>query len=393
MGLVWTNRLLGRNGGLTLKRFLSVFLVLPLLAGCAPSPVEQESIPEPEPSPTVELSMFDAGCAALEDGTLTHSHLEVYRAILVDICMDFEMNYELVDVEMSEKVEKESAARYVDANVFGLSYWSRYVEDGLAPLKIILMTETEKSWWADQLKGELTLKPKWFGPTDGGGHCYAAEAEAFCNKAYYGMDKEVTGASNILTTMIGSKLQWTTFRRVVPIHEATHQFHSATGLGNWRYWYIEGQATYFEMASSVLVSGLGGSNWRSEQAELAATQDEIPFTAKNAKQAYEFLKNCERSPNCQGMSYFGSSLAHELLVNTYGVDKYFAWNLALADRLPDFLWRETPQNQAVMQEGIQGFAKIFKEFFEVDIDKWERNEFAPYLLATYQCEVVQTKCS
>jgi ATPase subunit of ABC transporter with duplicated ATPase domains len=122
--------------------------------------------------------MFDAGCAALEDGTLTHSHLEVYRAILVDICMDFEMNYELVDVAMSEKVEKESAARYVDANVFGLSYWNRYVEDGLAPLKIILMTETEKSWWADQLRGELTLKPKWFGPTDGGGHCYAAEAEA-----------------------------------------------------------------------------------------------------------------------------------------------------------------------------------------------------------------------
>jgi hypothetical protein len=42
--------------------------------------------------------------------------------------MDFEMNYELVDVQMSEKVDKESADRYVDANVFGLSYWNRYVE-------------------------------------------------------------------------------------------------------------------------------------------------------------------------------------------------------------------------------------------------------------------------
>jgi hypothetical protein len=132
MWLVGIYRLLARDGGFPLKRFSSAFLVLALLAGCAPSPVEQEpiteSIPEPATSPTVELSMFDTGCAALEDGTLTHSHLEVYRAILVDICMDFEMNYELVDVQMSEKVDKESADRYVDANVFGLSYWNRYVE-------------------------------------------------------------------------------------------------------------------------------------------------------------------------------------------------------------------------------------------------------------------------
>jgi hypothetical protein len=82
-----------------------------------------------------------------------------------------------------------------------------------------------------------------------------------------------------------------------------------------------------------------------------------------------------------------------LLVNTYGVEKYFAWNLALADRLPDFLWRETPSDQNAMRKGNEGFAKIFKEFFETDIDEWERKEFAPYLLKTYQCEVVQTKCS
>ena len=303
------------------------------------------------------------------------------------------MNYELVDATLSPRVDTESAERYIDTNVFGLSYWNRYVEGGLPPLRIYLLMEEEKKWWSDQLKGQLAVKPEWFGPTDGGGHCYAAEAEAFCPKAYYGMDKEVTGTSNILTTMIGSKLQWTTFRKVVPIHEATHQFHSVTGLGNWRYWYIEGQATYFEMASSVLVSGLGGSNWRIEQAELAATQDDIPFTATNAKQAYEFIQKCQNGSNCQGLSYFGSSLAHELLVNTYGVDKYFAWNLDIADRLPDFLWRETPSNQETMRKGNDGFAKSFKKFFGMDIDDWEKKEFAPYLLETYQCEVVKTTCS
>jgi hypothetical protein len=380
-------------GGLWVSKYLGLVLALSLLSGCASSPGEIQPEVTASPSPTLELSIFDAGCAKLADGTLNHSHLEVYRLILEDICKDFEMDYALVDVSYSPKVRRGGAERYVDSNVFGLSYWNKYVEGGLAPLKIILVSEEEQSWWADQLEGQLTLEPEWFGPSDGGGHCYAAEAEAFCNKAYYGMDKEVEGDSNILTTMVGSRMEWTTFRRVVPIHEATHQFHSATGLGNWRYWYIEGQATYFEMASSVLVSGLGGSNWRAEQAELAGTQDRIRFNATTAKEAYEFMKKCETGTGCQGFSYFGSSLAHELLVNTYGVEKYFAWNLALADRLPDFLWRETPSNQAVMQRGLQGFAKIFKEFFDVDIDEWERKEFAPYLLQTYQCEVVKKKCS
>jgi hypothetical protein len=356
-------------------------------------PSGSEDFLETSPSPIEELTIFHAGCERLSDGSLRHSHLEVYRLILEDICTEFEMKNELVEVATSDRVDKESAKRYVDANVFGLSYWDRYVDSGLAPLKIFLMTEQDKTWWAEQLEGRLTLEPEWFGPSDGGGHCYAAEAEAFCNKAYYGMDNEVTGTSNILTTMIGSKLQWTTFRRVVPIHEATHQFHSATGLGNWRYWYIEGQATYFEMASSVLVAGLGGSNWRTEQAQLAATQDDIRFEATTPEATYEFMKKCESGSNCQGLSYFGSSLAHELLVNTYGVKKYFDWNLALAERLPDFLWRETPQNKAVMRQGVEGFAKIFKEYFGVDIDKWERAELAPYILATYQCEVVKTKCS
>jgi hypothetical protein len=374
-------------------KYLSALLLLIVLSGCSASPVVPESTPEVAPTPEVELSMFEAGCAKLSDGTLSHSHIENYRLILEDICRDFEMDYELVQVSINERVDMDSADRYVDNYVYSLSYWNRYVEGGLPPFKIILMTETDQDWWAEQLEGELTIEPEWFGPTDGGGHCYAAEAEAFCNKAYYMMDKEVTGTSNILTTMIGSKLQWTTFRRVVPVHEATHQFHSVTGLGNWRFWYIEGQATYFEMASSVLVSGLGGENWRLEQAALANTQDDIPFTAKSAEQAYDFMKKCNSGANCQGLMYFGSSLAHELLVNTYGVEKYFAWNLALAERLPDFLWRETPRNEAAMRAGTQGFAAAFKEFFGKDIDEWERNELAPYLLQTYQCEVVKTKCS
>ena len=341
--------------------------------------------------PVAKLSIFHEGCSKLESGELEHKHLEIYRPVLVDICSNFEMDYGLVNVVASERVNQSSVDLYVDHNVFGLSYWNRYVKGGMPPLEMILLMEDEQQWWTSQLEGKLTLEPEWFGPTDGGGHCYAAEAEAFCPKGYYSMDSETTGVNNIFTTMLGSRLEWTTFRKVTPIHESTHQFQSITGLGHWRYWYVEGQATYFELASSVLVSGLGASDWRDEQASLTMSQDELKFSADTADETYDHMQKCSFGGSCQGFKYFGASLAHELLVNSYGIDKYIDWNLALAERLPDFTWRNMPDE--TMQQGLREFDAIFEEFFGIDIDQWERDELSPYILKTYQCEVFKTVCS
>jgi hypothetical protein len=342
-------------------------------------------------SATERVSMFEQGCASLANGSLTHKYLEKYRPIVEDICDGFEMDYSLVEVVTSPLVDQDSVKLYVQNNVFGLSYWDRYVAGGLQPMKMLLLMEDEEDWWSNELSGLVAVTPEWFGPTDGGGHCYAAEAEAFCPKGYYAHDGETTGNFNVLTTMLGSKLDWNTFRKVVPIHESTHQFHSTTGLGHWRWWYIEGQATYFELAATVLVPDLGASDWRDEIGRDTYRQDELKFKASNVSETVAYMDECDNTGKCNGFRYFGASLAHELLVNTYGIETYLNWNLALAERLPDFFWRGMDEETGRL--GRMQFEDIFEEFFGIDIDTWEQTEFASLVLETYNCEVKGIACS
>jgi hypothetical protein len=393
------------------KLFAIAVSSLFVLAGCAAS--SEESTPTMKPSAdaqssaasdsgdatsessaqsaTQQESMFEQGCESLANGSLTHKYLEKYRPIVEDICNGFEMDYSLVEVQTSPLVDQDSVQLYVQNNVFGLSYWDRYVAGGLQPMKMLLLMEDEQDWWAKQLGGLVTVTPEWFGPTDGGGHCYAAEAEAFCPKGYYAQDGETTGNFNVLTTMLGSKVDWNTFRKVVPIHESTHQFHSTTGLGHWRWWYIEGQATYFELAATVLVPDLGASEWRDEIGRDTYRQDELKFNASNVSETVAYMDECDKTGKCNGFRYFGASLAHELLVNTYGIDTYLNWNLALAERLPDFFWRGMDEETSRL--GNLQFEEIFEEFFGTDIDTWEQTEFASLVLETYNCEVRGIACS
>lgn len=391
-----------------MRIIVSLLLVMTLLAGCVDgggsvvdsgssqssteTPSSQEVAEQAESADLQsELTMFEEGCKKLEDGTLSHKYLENYRPIVEDICKDFEMDYSLIDLTTSPMVDMESVELYVNNNVFGLSYWNRYVEGGLKPMKVFLLMEDEQQWWAEILDGVVTVEPEWFGPTDGGGHCYAAEAEAFCPKAYYSLDGETAGDFNVLTTMLGSKIDWNTFRKVVPIHESTHQFHSATGLGHWRWWFIEGQATYFELAATVLIPELGASDWRDEIGWDTYSRDELKFKASTKEEAAQYFDECDRTGQCNGFRYFGASLAHELLVNTFGIDAYLNWNRAIAERLPNFYWRGMDEQS--VREGREGFSEAFLEFFGEDIDSWEKNELATYVLETYNCEVRAVSCS
>lgn len=394
-----------------MHKLSALLLISGLMVGCAATSEESDSSASPSTeaqtseaahsgdatsesntqSATERVSMFEQGCASLANGSLTHKYLEKYRPIVEDICDGFEMDYSLVEVVTSPLVDQDSVQLYVENNVFGLSYWDRYVAGGLEPMKMLLLMEDEEDWWSEELNGLVTVTPEWFGPTDGGGHCYAAEAEAFCPKGYYAHDGETTGEFNVLTTMLGSKLEWNTFRKVVPIHEATHQFHSTTGLGHWRWWFIEGQATYFELAATVLVPDLGASDWRDEVGRDTYSRDELRFNASTVEETVAYMDECEKTGKCNGFRYFGASLAHELLVNTYGIDTYLEWNLEIAERLPDFFWRGMDEETA--RQGNLQFAEIFEEFYGVDIDAWEQTVFASLVLETYNCEVKGIACS
>lgn len=347
----------------------------------AAASVESES-PSPEPSPEPEYAtVYEEGCALFEAGEITHKYLETYRPMIEDICAEFEMKYELIDLVLSPKVDREDAQFYLDANIFGLSYWDRYAPNGVTPRKMLLLMEEEQDWWKEQLDELLIREPTWFGPSAEGGHCYAAEAEAFCPKLYVANEGDTKEDFDVFTTMLGSRLEWDTFRKVVPIHEATHAFHTAIELSHWTLWLIEGQATYFELAASVLVPGQGFSNWRDDQLRQAHRQDEIKFTATTSEETYQHLLSCQRG-GCEGLRYIGASFAHELLVNTYGIEAYFAWNRDMAESLPPMNWRNyDPETD---RKGQVIFREVFERNFGLDLETWEKDHYAPYLLENYR---------
>jgi hypothetical protein len=354
----------------------SVQLTDPVDEELAASPQEPEQNTEPE-----YATLYEEGCALFEAGELTHKYLDLYRPMIEDICTDFEMRYDLIELELSPKVDRDAAQFYLDANIFGLSYWDRYAPNGLTPRLMLLVTEQEQDWWKNRLDELLIREYGWFGPTDLGGHCYAAVAEAFCLKLYVANEGDTKEDFDVLTTMIGSRLQWDTFRKVVPIHEATHAFHTAIELAHWRYWLIEGQATYFELAASVLVPGQGFGNWRDDQLRQAFSQDEIKFTATTPEEAYDHFVTCQRA-NCDGLRYIGSSFAHELLVNSYGMETYFAWNQDMAATLPPMNWRNYDQEKSDLGQKL--FPEIFEKHFGIDLETWERDYYMPYLIENYR---------
>ena len=380
------------------KWFVGALLSTALLVGCASpsdesitadsantpvatenSDVEQNSPEEVETE--AAASLYEQGCDLFNAGKLEHKYLEIYRELLTDICTDFEMKYELVEVRRSQKVDKSDLEFYVDANVFALSYWDQYTTNGMTKRYLVLLMEQEKDWWEEQLDELLAIEPVWFGPSAEAGHCYAAEAAAICPKLYVGNEGSTNGDYDVLTTMIGSRLEWTPFRNVIAVHESTHGYQTTERLGHWRYWFVEGQATYFELAVSILAPSLAGANWRDESIGNSWRRDENPFRATTAQEAYEFLRNCDGPQECDGFRYVGASFAHELLVNTYGIETYKAWNRAIAEQLPDFVWEGQLQEERDL--GNRQFAELFNEYFEIDIDQWEQVNYSEYLVEQF----------
>lgn len=380
-----------------IKTLLAALLGISLLAGCTTSDTQgieaspgsseptgvtesAEEAADPE-DVSADSNLYLEGCKKFEAGELEHKHLETYRALLEDICTDFEMNYDLVEVRQSPKVDQVDLDFYVDANVFALSYWNQFTIAGMTKRYLVLLMEEEEAWWEEQVDELLAIEPVWFGPSAEAGHCYAAEPEAICPKLYVGNEGSTTGDFDVLTTMIGSKLEWTPFRRVIAIHESTHGYQTTERLGHWRYWFVEGQATYFEMAVSILAGSLAGYSWRDEAIATSNQRDANPFLATTAAEAYDYLRKCDGPQECDGMRYVGSSFAHELLVNTYGLETYKTWNKAIAEQLPDFVWDGQPQPEGDL--GNKLFAELFLEHFEVEINQWEKEELSPYLLEQF----------
>jgi hypothetical protein len=70
-------------------------------------------------------------------------------------------------------------------------------------------------------------------------------------------------------------------------------------------------------------------------------------------------------------------------VDEFGMDKYIDWNLAIARDLPDFNWKTMHKTPDIAEKGRRMFEEIFQEKFGIDVNKWEREVLAPYVLANY----------
>lgn len=144
---------------------------------------------------------------------------------------------------------------------------------------------------------------------------------------------------------------------------------------------IEGQATYFELAASVMVPGQGYENWRDEQLQQVVSQDELRYTAKTKEEAYEDFLDCQRG-NCDGLRYIGCSFAHELLINTYGMETYCAWNQDMATTLPPMNWRNFDQEKSDLGQKL--LPELFEKHFGIDLETWEHDYYMPYLIENYR---------
>jgi hypothetical protein len=378
-----------------LKIFGALAVSVLVLTGCAssadtissPSSAMEATSSQPKDELQTEkldeerLNAFEEGCQDYFSGEISGDLVDIYRPLLDDVCTDLEMDYDLIELIAGPKVDQENLDYYLATHVFGLSYWSRYSVNGMTPRVMLVVMEEEQEFWQEQLDRLLAITPTWFGPSDEGGRCYAAEAAAYCTKLYVGNEGSTPGDYDVSATMIGSRLEWTPNRRVSPLHQSAHSFQTAAQLGNWRFWFIEGQATYFEIATSFLIPDEGYDDWRTGMFEQSYREDIKKFTAETSEEAYQHLKECDRVDECNGFRYFGASLAHELLINTYGIETYHEWNRDLDNQLPDYVWGNTPQD--LQELGSRLFAELFEEHFGVDIDVWEKDVYAPYLVEQY----------
>ena len=75
-------------------------------------------------------------------------------------------------------------------------------------------------------------------------------------------------------------------------------------------------------------------------------------------------------------------MAHELLVNSYGMDSYFAWNKDMAERLPPMNWRNFDNQKADL--GNKLFPEVFEDNFGIPLETWEKEQLYPYLIENYR---------
>lgn len=355
------------------KAIIQVGVVALLISGCS---TNGSDVIRSSPNASESLSMWVKACNKYQPSG--GEDFEVaYEAVIADVCQKANENAVDLPYEASPTVIRDTLDTYLDAEGFHISYWKNYMNSDFPTKERIIFTEKDQSWWERKMK-EKILNPDlgWFTSKNEGGHC-RVESDIFCPKLFD--TKLTTNNKPIEFRIIGTKVQWQAWQLLNSAHESVHLYQDSFGMSHWAPWYVEGQATFFELASAKL---LFNDNYM--RRELVVTrpsrEDALKFEVSTIQEVRAFLEECYAAKNgeCESFKYGAGSLFHEKLVIDYGLDKYFEWQKTLASRMPS--GNPATFSQAKQREVESKFSEIFLETFKVRLFDWEQKVMSKYLL-------------
>jgi hypothetical protein len=337
-----------------------------------------ESAVDKQAAPALKVNEWVAACESYEYSA-DEGYLKAYEEVIFDVCSKADPSLRSAPFTLSPTVDVDDAMRYIDAEKFHESYWLSYMNPEFPEKIRIVFSENDQKWWEEQMV-ENILNPDlgWFTSQDEGGHC-RVEATIFCPEFF---EPKLTTA-NVPTEfrIIGSQLAWENWQVINSAHEAVHLYQDSYGMSHWAIWYVEGQATFFELAMAQLI--FKSESIRTEfLKDRPARGDTLLLTPETVEDVIDFLESCNKArQECNEFKLGGGSLFHEKLVIDHGLTKYFEWQKYLIDRMPmgnpgDFNAEESLKAETT-------FNQSFIDVFGVDRKKWEEESVAPYLLEYY----------
>lgn len=304
-----------------------------------------------------------------------------YHEVIVDLCAKAKPENYSVPNELSPTVSVVNASRYLGSELFHESYWANYMPEGFPRKMRVIFTENDETWWIDQQKKHL-IDPDlgWFTSTTEGWHC-RVEADIYCPKLF--APKETQSGVSTEFRIIGSELAWQSWQRTNSAHEMVHLYQDAHEQSHWAFWYVEGQATFFELAAARLL--LNTDELRTSLViNNPRINDSLKFDPNSTAKIVQYFEDCNWSKDggCDSFKYGVGSLFHEKLVIDHGLEKYWDWQLFLNTNMP----KGNPAN--FTNSETDNMFRIFNQSFE-KVFGFTRNKFEQQIMPEYVYEYFQ----
>lgn len=353
-----------------------------LLTGCSPT---QEALFSGEPlkvQSVVRASSSNEWVRACKSfrPRSTGGFGVTYDAVIADACGKAKPNSFKASAVVAPSVSAKNVSRYMDSLRFHESYWgTRMNPTFTSPLRVVF-SEKDERWWT-QKQRQYLLKPDlgWFTSKSEGTHCRVM-SDIFCPKHFEGALTK--SGTPVEFRIIGSKLSWQDWQLTNGAHEAVHIYQDSHTQGHWNFWYVEGQATFFELAMARLI--LKSDSLRKFYVvDGPKQQDSLKINARSPESIAKFFNDCNNSGSaCASFKYGGGSLFHEKLVLDYGLKKYFEWQDYLNLNMPrgDQSKFTQVENEALFKT----FAKSFEAVFGITQERFETKIMPQYFFDTYK---------